>query len=407
MTSEKTLLACVRKADYNFNLIQDGDKILVGLSGGKDSYALVKILNRYSKFKNKNFTFTALFIDLGFGSDASPLIDFCKRENIELIIQESHDVAKILNMHKKNNLLPCSICSRMKKAIINQAAHRCGANKVAFAHHTEDAIETLFMNMTYGGRFATFAPKMHLDKENITFIRPFIYVREKDIIAYSKKENFPILSNQCGNDKKTKREEFKLFLNDYYKTYPVARSNFQAMLLNQEKTQLWYDDFVYGFDDGFYVKKVTTSKDMTRCYLIRKEVFLKEQNVPVDEEIDNSDIDYTHYLLFSGENKAIGTMRVLLEKENDEYSAHFGRIAILKEYRGKGYGQRMVCQVEKSLSQKYTPITVKLNAQVRALNFYKTIGYSITSDVFLEAGIEHYAMEKYIKFPILDKKKIY
>jgi len=405
MTSEKSLLACVRKADYNFNLIQDGDKILVGLSGGKDSYALIKILNRYAQFKNKNFTFIALFIDLGFGSDATPLIDFCKKENIELIIQESHDVAKILNLHKKNDLLPCSICSRMKKAIINQAAHRCGATKVAFAHHTDDAIETLFMNMTYGGRFATFAPKMHLDKEDITFIRPFIYAREKDIITYSHKEKFPILANQCGNDKKTKREDFKIFLDDYYKKYPVAKSNFQAMLLNQEKTQLWYDDFVYGFDDGCYVKKVVTASDMSRCYLIRKEVFMKEQAVPLDEEIDNNDITYTHYLFFTKENTAIGTMRILLDEE--KHIVLFGRIAILKEYRGEKYGQRMVCQVEKLISQKYTPLTIRLAAQARALDFYKSIGYKVTSDKFIEAGIEHYSMEKFIKFPILDKKKIY
>ncbi|MFA6796374.1 MAG: GNAT family N-acetyltransferase [Bacilli bacterium] len=405
MTSEKILLACIRKADYNFNLIQDGDKILVGLSGGKDSYALIKILNRYSKFKNKNFEFTALFIDLGFGSDANPLIEFCKKENINLIVQPAQDVAKILNQHKKNNLLPCSICSRMKKAIINQAAHKYGANKVAFAHHADDAIETLFMNMTYGGRFATFAPKMHLDKEDITFIRPFIYAREKDIIAYSKKEKFPILSNQCGNDKKTKREEFKIFLDDYYKKYPAAKTNFVSMLLNQEKMQLWFDDFVYGFDDGCYVKKVSTPSDMARCYLIRKEVFMKEQSVPLDDEIDIDDTVYTHYLFFTDQNIPVGTMRVLIDK--DKHIALFGRIAILKKYRGNKYGQRMVCQVEKLLSQRITPLTVKLAAQSRAVDFYKTIGYRITSDKFVEAGIEHYRMEKFIKFPILDKKKIY
>ena len=406
MTSEKALLACVRKADYNFNLIQNGDKILVGLSGGKDSYALIKILNKYSRFKTKNFTFMALFIDLGFGmTDTTPLEKFCAQENIRLIIKKSHDVATILNMHKKNGLLPCSICSRMKKAIINQAAHEYGANKVAFAHHTEDAIETLFMNMTFGGRLATFAAKMHLDKEDITFIRPLIYARENDIIAYSNKEQFPILKNQCGNDKKTKREDFKLFLEDYYKKYPIAKSNFQTMLLNQDKLQLWFKDFVYGFDDGCYVKKVSSSQDMTRCYLIRKEVFMKEQAVPVDDEIEETDLTYTHYLFFNKENEALGTMRILLDE--DTHVVLFGRIAILKKYRGTNYGKRMVCQVEKLLSQKFSPLTIKLAAQEQALGFYNAIGYKTTSDMFMEAGIKHYNMKKYIKFPILDKKKIY
>ena len=405
MTSEKILLACLRKADCNFNLIQDGDKILVGLSGGKDSYTLIKLLNRYAKFPNKHFSFVALFIDLGFGSNAQPLIDFCHQEHIELIVQEAHDVAKILNLHRKNNLLPCSICSRMKKAIINQAAHRCKANKVAFAHHTDDAIETLFMNMTYGGRLATFAPKMHLDKEDITFIRPLIYAREHDIVAYATKEKFPILANQCGNDKKTKREEFKIFLHKYYQKYPTAKSNFQAMLLNQEKTQLWYDDFVYAFDDGCYVKKVVNAADMVRCYLIRSKVFIEEQKVAINEEIESDDILYTHYLFFTNDQKAIGTMRVLLDEK--AHIAHFGRIAILKKYRQQKYGQRMVCQVEKLLSQKYSPLTIQLAAQVQALNFYQSLGYKTISGKFLDAGIEHCKMEKYIKFPILDKKKIY
>jgi tRNA 2-thiocytidine biosynthesis protein TtcA len=406
MNSEKTLLACIRKADFDYGLIEKGDRILVGLSGGKDSMTLVSLLNTYRKFSDKDFTFVAAFMDLGFPNpDLKGLTDYAVKEKFELKIIPAHDVATILAAHRTpEGLLPCSICSRMKKAVINKAAHDLGIHKVAFAHHADDAIETLLMNMTYGGRVATFAPKMVLSKEQITFIRPLIYAREKDIIRYAKEQKLPVFKNQCGNDKKTEREVFKETLQSFYKTFPPAYDNFLTMLSNQERFKLFFDDAGYYFGDGFALKKALSTKDMAEVFEIRKEVFIKEEKVPVDVEIDGKDGEAIHFLLMK-DSKPIGTMRVFLDAE--KHTAHFGRVAILKEFRGQGNGAKMVKQVMKILSRRITPLTIVLEAQTHAVPFYETLEFQKTTGVpFMEAGIEHFEMKREIQFPIPDKEKI-
>ena len=190
MKAIRTLLACIRKADQTYNLINHGDKIIVGLSGGKDSLALLYSLNLYKKFSHTDFEIQPVTLDLGFPNfDRKPLDEFCESLGLKLIVRDSKEVFEILKIQQeKQGLkhLPCSICSRMKKAAINKATNELGFNKVAFAHHADDAIETLLMNQIYGSRIATFSPKMHLENANIDFIRPFLLVHEKDIKQFIK-----------------------------------------------------------------------------------------------------------------------------------------------------------------------------------------------------------------------------
>ena len=150
----------------------------------------------------------------------------------------------------------------MKKASINKVAHQLNCNKVAFAHHGDDAIETLLMNELYGGRVATFSPKMFLSNTNLTFIRPLIYARESDIVSLVKKGNIPTFKNQCGNDKNTERENIKKLTLNLYSSYDQAKDNFLYMLNNSESFDLWFLKKENQISkDGIYIKKVITTKD--------------------------------------------------------------------------------------------------------------------------------------------------
>ncbi len=240
----RILLATIRKADKNFNLIAPNDKIVVGISGGKDSMALFYALHLYRKFSQNNFELYPCMINLGFGGEKpTKIINFLADLGYSLKILEEPQVYQILKIQQEKQKLPhlpCSICSRVKKAVINKYANSIGVKKVSFAHHLDDALETLFLNEIYGGRIATFSPKMHLENEDITFIRPFIYTRENDIRLTVAEENIPILPSHCPNDKFTQRESIKNLLGEIYKNYPAARENFLTMIENQTKEDIFY-----------------------------------------------------------------------------------------------------------------------------------------------------------------------
>ena len=154
MKAIRTVLACIRKADQMYNLINHGDKILIGLSGGKDSVALTYALSLYQKFSHTDFVIQPVILDLGFpGFDPTPMRDFCESLGLKLMVVDNTEVYKILTIQQKDHEhLPCSICSRMKKASMNKIANEIGFNKVSFAHHADDAIETYMMNTLFGGR---------------------------------------------------------------------------------------------------------------------------------------------------------------------------------------------------------------------------------------------------------------
>lgn len=234
------ILRDIRKADRDYGLIQDGDRIAVGVSGGKDSMVLLTAMHMYSKFQGKNFTVVGIHIKLGFPNmDFQEVFSFCEKEGIEFHTFDSI-VYEILKKNlDKNGDLKCSLCSKFKKATVIEEAKKFGCNKVAFGHHSDDAVETLLMNMVHGGKIATFLPKMYLTNTDITFIRPLIYCYEKDILDAQLKNEIPFVKSTCPNDGYTERQSMKELLQSFYESYPMARSNFVYMLSNQKQVSLW------------------------------------------------------------------------------------------------------------------------------------------------------------------------
>lgn len=395
MKAIRTLLACIRKADQTYNLIQHGDKIVIGLSGGKDSIALTYCLSLYRKFSHTDFVIQPVVLDLGFpGFDPSPLIQFCRSLGLDLIVSDNTDVYKILTIQKENqnsNHLPCSICSRMKKAAINKVAKEIGFNKVAFAHHADDAIETLFMNEIYGGRVATFSPKMHLEKADIEFIRPLINVRESDIKKLIKEENLPVTGSHCPADKTTTREDVKIVLDDLYKKFPKAKESFLSMMSNFEHEDLWNDKIFFQIDqEGLCLKPITSKLDAFIAYDIRNRVFCQEQNVPYDlEVIIDEEKCSMNYLIMLGETP-IGHIRYRII--DGKYKVE--RFCILKEYRGQGRGRKVFNFFLDYLGAKFNPCIVCFDAQYYLKEFYESCGCNSCGETFMDAGIEHIYMEK-------------
>ncbi|MGN1295109.1 MAG: tRNA 2-thiocytidine biosynthesis TtcA family protein [Bacilli bacterium] len=356
MSSFRKILACIRKADLDFNLIEEGDRIALGLSGGKDSMVLMHALSIYQKFPHKNFEFIPIFLDLGFdGNDTEPLREYCKKNYFNLHIEDATDVYKILNQHRsKKGLLPCSICSRMKKAAINRVAHELNCNKVAFAHHGDDAIETLLMNELYGGRVATFSPKMFLSNTGLTFIRPLIYARESDITSLVKKENIPTFKNQCGNDKNTEREAIKKLTLDLYSSYDQAKDNFLYMLNNSASFDLWFLKQEHQIDkNGLYIRKISSQKDFFDVMKLRKENYLYDE----EEKI----------YLIKKNDEVLATISFI--QENNDFSI------VTFVSTTEQIDKKILHYIENEIVIHTTPATIKINK-------------SITKDLFGEEGYE-------------------
>ena len=393
----REILASIRRADETFNLIENGDRIVIGVSGGKDSIVLFYALTLYQKFSNKDFTLLPVMLDLGFDTfDATNYSLFFKSLGYDLIVSDSRQVYKILQIQQENqhlSKLPCSICSRMKKAAINKEANVLNANKVAFAHHIDDALETLFMNMISGGRLATFSPKMYLENAKMTFIRPLIFTDEDTIIKTQHDLDLPVMKSGCPNDKKTRREDIKNLLKSIYHETPEAKRNFQLMLTNYQNADLWFDKISFPLANDLSVSPVTSSRQTTEMLKIRFEVFVLEQQVALDEEIESDEFDYQAYVLYHKE-KPIGTVRY---RHLDKNIVKIGRFAILKEYRAKGYGSALMRFLEGLIYVKIRPLTLVLGAQIQAQKFYESLGYHPSGDEYIEANIRHIKMKKTIE----------
>lgn len=222
----------MRQAIEKHNMIEDGDKIGIGLSGGKDSVMLVYALSQYRKFSNIDFQIQAFTIDLGFEAFNTKIIEkFCKNLDVPLTIVETPIKEIVFDIKKETN--PCSLCSHMRRGAINNAAKENGVNKLALGHHRDDLVDSFFLSTFYEGKFYVLPPKSYLDKKDLTIIRPFIYVEEDLIIKRHKKHNLPISKNPCIVDGKTKRQEVNDILKRIYKDIPVARANIFNSILNE------------------------------------------------------------------------------------------------------------------------------------------------------------------------------
>lgn len=202
------LLSLTRQAIDDYGLIRPGDKIAVGISGGKDSLTLLYALQGLQKFYPNKFNLCAITVDLGFGDfDLSPVRALCKELSVEYTVVPT-EIGKILfDTRKESN--PCALCAKMRKGALNEAAIRLGCNKIAYAHHRDDLIETMLLSLIYEGRFYSFSPETFLDRTGLTVIRPMIYVNEADVIGFKNRYQLPVCKNPCPVDGKTKREYVK------------------------------------------------------------------------------------------------------------------------------------------------------------------------------------------------------
>ena len=204
----KKILSYLRRAVDDYSMIDDGDKIAVGVSGGKDSIALMLALNSLKRFYPKKFELVAITVSMGFeNTDFSPIINLCEREKIEYVIEETKIGEIVFNVRKETN--PCSLCSKMRSGALNDAAIRLGCNKVALGHHYDDVVETFFMSLFKEGRINCFSPVTYLDRMKITKIRPIIYLPEKEITYFINKNTLPIVKNPCPADGNTTRQYMK------------------------------------------------------------------------------------------------------------------------------------------------------------------------------------------------------
>ena len=205
------VLSIVRKAVDDYHMIEEGDKIAVGISGGKDSLTLLYALNGLKRFYPKKFDIMAVTVDLGFENlNLDQIKALCKELNVEYIIVKT-DIGKIIFDDRKESN-PCSLCAKMRKGALNDAVKASGCNKIAYAHHRDDVVETMLMSLIYEGRFHTFSPVTYLDRMELTVIRPLIYMQESDVIGFVNKYDVPVVKSPCPADGHTKREYVKQLL---------------------------------------------------------------------------------------------------------------------------------------------------------------------------------------------------
>ena len=222
------LMGLVRRCVEDYNMIEDGDKIAVGVSGGKDSLVLLKLLTALRGYHNKAFTLEAITIDMGLGMDYSGIEALCEELEVPYTVVKTEIGPIIFDYRKEKN--PCSMCAKMRRGALNQALLDQGCNKLALGHHYDDAVETFLMSLIYEGRISCFQPVTHLDRTGITQIRPMLYIHEKTVDAFARRMELPVLENRCPVDKHTKREEVKELIFNLVKEYPDLKERiFGAM----------------------------------------------------------------------------------------------------------------------------------------------------------------------------------
>ncbi len=225
----KRILGQVRKAIQDYNMIEDGDRIAVGVSGGKDSLTLLVALSRLRSFFPKRFELEAITLDMGLGNfDTTPIRQLCSDLGVNYTVEETYIGKVVFEARQEEN--PCSLCANMRRGALHNAALRLGCNKVALAHHRDDAIETLLLSLIYEGRFHTFSPVTWLDRKKLYLIRPLIYTEEKEIKAFVREYGLNPVPSPCHLDGHTKRQYIKDLLGTLSKDTRDVKSNiFGAM----------------------------------------------------------------------------------------------------------------------------------------------------------------------------------
>lgn len=229
MNEMKRLLSFVRRAVDDYNMIEEGDVIAVGVSGGKDSLTLLEVLAAMRRFYPKKYDVVGITVDMGFESaDFSPISDFCERIGVRYVVTKTQIAKIIFDLRKEPN--PCSLCAKLRRGALHSAAVEAGCNKVALGHHFDDAVETFMLNLFFEGRIGCFSPVSYLSNRKITLIRPLLYATEKDVAYYANKRELPVYKNPCPEDRNTEREKMKILLRELeYKNKGLRHRIFNAM----------------------------------------------------------------------------------------------------------------------------------------------------------------------------------
>ena len=216
----RRILSRVRAAVSDYRMIKDGDIIAVGVSGGKDSLMLLKVLCELKRFHSEKFELVAITLDMRFNGkdgDFSEIKKMCDEYGVEYVVKPTDLYEIIFNIRKEPS--PCSLCSRMRRGILHDTAKELGCNKIALGHHLDDAAETFMMNLLIESRIGCFAPVTYLSRKDITMIRPLVYVREREIEQSLERVRLPVIESACPANEHTKREDAKLLLRELSKTY--------------------------------------------------------------------------------------------------------------------------------------------------------------------------------------------
>ncbi len=233
----KKTLGCIRKADTDFSLIEPGDRIAIGVSGGKDSLLLLHALSLYQKFSHKDFSLLAVTVGMGLEPfDLTGVRKLCGDLGIPYIVKNTQIGEIIFDLRQEKN--PCALCAKMRRAVLAAACRENGCNKLALGHHREDAIETLLMSLFYEGRFHTFHPKTVLSRTGITVIRPLVYVPESHVRHMDRILSLPGVQSPCPVNGKTARAEMEQLIRKMKKLFPDAPERF-LHALQHEPYDLW------------------------------------------------------------------------------------------------------------------------------------------------------------------------
>lgn len=218
------ILSHMRKAIEEYKMIEEGDKIAVCLSGGKDSITMLHAFKNLQIFYPKKFDIIAVSVNPGFEFfDTSFLEDICNKIDVPLFIEKSNAKEIVFDIRKEKN--PCSLCANLRRGVINSIANREGCNKIALGHNQDDVLETFLLNLLYAGNIGTFSPVSYMDRSKVTLIRPLVYTPEKEIKRYIKRNEISIMAKVCPMDGTSKREDMKNLIFSLSKNIPMIRAN--------------------------------------------------------------------------------------------------------------------------------------------------------------------------------------
>ena len=224
------ILGYMRKAIEDYNMIEEGDKIAIGLSGGKDSITLLMGFKALQRFYPKKFDIIAVSVNPGFEFfDSNFLKNICKNIDVPFFEEESHIKEIVFDIRNEKN--PCSLCANLRRGILNSVAIREGCNKIALGHNEDDVLETFLLNLFYTGSISTFAPVSYMDRSKITLIRPLFYAPEKDIRKFIRKNNIEVMQKSCPMDGVSKREDMKQMIKNLQIDIPHIRSNLYGAIM--------------------------------------------------------------------------------------------------------------------------------------------------------------------------------